>query len=481
LRHCLWLEHPQENHGGRTAQRAEGWLGRFRLVSLLCGHVSPALQMDYSPRGDYSPREDYSPRGEKILIAVREGRQAMHFPPATRRVQKYFLVAAFGLMICFLGTLFLGGQGKDFNSGAGKDRFSLAEGGLFAEITATPTLPSPAAAAAPCVSYYDKENTSLKMACLVGKTWEIESVDMGGDIGLYSSLAIDKKNNAHISYYDQGNSALKYAVQAGGTWDIETVDSGEVGLYPSLVLDEAGDPWISYFGRESGVLKLAQWTGDKWNIQIVDTTMLHGRKHDDYYYKTSLVLNSQGFALIAYHHYGEDVPKLARWTGDGWDIQTIDPSKGSGKQSSLALDSKGNPGVSYYDSREKYLKFAQLVGSTWKIQVADKAYKMGDYSSLAFDSQDNPHISYFDEHNDNLRYAYWSGTAWVRQTVDIYLNTGLYPSLALDENDRAYIAYYYFSAGDLRVANWNGKSWVIKNIDTFRRVGLYPSIQFTNP
>jgi rRNA maturation endonuclease Nob1 len=332
-------------------------------------------------------------------------------------------------------------------------------------------------AEAPCVSYYDEDKMSLKLACLIGKTWEIEVVDKNGDVGPYSSLAIDKNKNVHISYYDQTSGALKYAVKEGGTWKIETVDSGDVGQFSSLVLDDTDNPWISYYDRANGAVKLALWTGNDWNILKVDTMAPDG-KRDSENYKTSLVMDPQGFPLIAYHHYGEDVLKLARWTGNKWDIQTIDPAQGSGEQCSLALDSKGNPGISYYDGREQNLKYAQLDGSTWKIQVADKAHEVGGFSSLTFDSKDNPHISYFDENQDNVKYTYWSGKSWIIQIVDSYRLVGFYTSLALDKNDRPYIAYYYFSGGDLRVTNWDGERWVIKNIDTIGKVGLYPSIRF---
>jgi hypothetical protein len=345
--------------------------------------------------------------------------------------------------------------------------------------TPAPTLP-PAqhmVAVSPCASYYDKGQMSLKLACLIGRTWKVEVVDNNGDVGLYSSLAFDKNKNAHISYYDQSKSALKYAVKTEGKWITETVDSGDVGLYSSLVLDQSGTPWISYYDRANGTLKLAHLTGNAWDFTTVDTIASGGNREGENY-QTSLVLDLQGFPLIAYHHYDENVPKLARWTGDRWDIQTIDSSVSGATQCSLALDSQGNPGVSYFDGSERYLKYAYLDGSNWNIKVVDKAYKVGVFSSLVFDSRDNPHISYFDDNNDNLKYAFWSGSLWVIQTIDRSGNVGFYPSLALDKNDNPYIAYYAYLAGDMRVANWDGKEWQYSFVDTIGKVGLYPSIRF---
>ena len=121
----------------------------------------------------------------------------------------------------------------------------------------------------PHISYYNDIGNDLKYAYNDGSVfWRIETVDSAGDVGIYTSLAIDSSGRPRISYtyFDDFMGefeSLKYAWYDGASWQTETVDSGGiVGSYTSLALDSSGSPHISYYDQTNGDLKYAYYVSD---------------------------------------------------------------------------------------------------------------------------------------------------------------------------------------------------------------------------
>jgi len=337
-----------------------------------------------------------------------------------------------------------------------------------------------------------------------------------------------------------GISASEFA-----PWSIQTVDSGgQVGQYSSVAMDAAGNPAISYYDQTYGDLMYASWDGSKWIKTTVDCSRSesknkwyfwdrgHDRTRDSDYIRcfhgtekvgkhSSLAFDSNGKPRISYYDESKGDLKYASWDGSKWIITTVDNSGRVGEYSSLAFDSAAKPKISYYDESEGDLNYASWDGSRWVITTVDgssdnhgqkrttwdgdrgryddRSKKVGEFSSLALDGSDKPRISYYDETNKDLKYAAWDGSKWVVTTIDGLKNgegqkknhwdgdrgrydesskkVGKYSSLALDDSGKPRISYYDESNKDLKYAAWDGTRWVITTVDSSKRVGEYASLE----
>ena len=306
----------------------------------------------------------------------------------------------------------------------------------------------------PHISYYDVTNLDAKYAKWTGSAWSIQTIPDSVDwTGAWCSLAVDGAN-VHVIYLDNTNNRLRYARLTGSDWSIKKVDRRDGGTWNSIVLDAGGNPHISYRSFTSGGrpgLKYARWTGSRWRTEEVD------RSDGAAIRGTSLALDA-GDPRIAYSDLDKGILQYAVWTGSAWQIETVDAEPGGqlGEYCSLALDASGNPHISYVDLNNGSLKYARLAGSLWEIEVVDGPGSVGSYTSLALDSFGNAHISYEDSTNSDLKYARWTGTAWVIEVVDDLGGVGSYSSLVLDGSGSPHISYFDATNGDLIYARKGG-------------------------
>jgi hypothetical protein len=102
----------------------------------------------------------------------------------------------------------------------------------------------------------------LMHATNAGGTWASEVIHegTGGDAGYANSVAIQPSTGRiHAAYYDAANQDLRYARKdPGGAWVLRLVDSaGNVGLYSSLAVDGSGVVNIAYRDETNRSLKVA--------------------------------------------------------------------------------------------------------------------------------------------------------------------------------------------------------------------------------
>lgn len=309
------------------------------------------------------------------------------------------------------------------------------------------------AAGRPHIAYYAR--SGLYYAYHDGTAWQVGRVDGLPDeeTGWYPSLALDASGHPHVTYFESvtGHSAgdLRYAYHDGTSWHLETVDSaGDVGRWSSLALDAAGLPHVSYYDATAQSLKYARYDGTAWMSETVSAAVDVG---------TSLALDTSGWPHIAFNSGGRLL--YASHDGADWQIGVVDgvPGDETGWYPSLRLDAADRPHISYYEYATGHsatdLKYARYDGAAWHIETVDDEGDVGAMSSLALDAAGRPHVAYAAGWPfGDLRYVWYDGLAWRIQTVDSAGLVGLTMSLALDGEDRPHVSYYDATHQDLRYA-----------------------------
>lgn len=214
----------------------------------------------------------------------------------------------------------------------------VAPGGGFTSLVILPS-------GYPAISYARGQepypDRDLKYAWFDGSQWLTMPVDEEGDVGLYSSLALQPSNAPAISYYDAGNAALKYAWYLPDIWEwvVEVVDTGGVGKYGSLAMLPSGAAAVSYHDAVATALKYACRDGDEWVVTTVDAEGVAGLY-------TSLAVLPSGQPAISYFN-GAEI-RFAWCDGSTWRTSSVCASAANGGRTSLVILPSGQPAISFY-------------------------------------------------------------------------------------------------------------------------------------
>jgi len=241
------------------------------------------------------------------------------------------------------------------------------------------------------ISAYDATNENLVYAFQDSSGWnEMTLITSNVNDGLYTSLEVNNDGQAYISYWDQRFADLYFIFIDHGYYINNSQDStGDVGKYSSIALDTQDQFHISYYDATNDNLKYVKQGYPKQVIDHVGNVALHSSIDTDG--ENNPHISYTGNSLL-----------YAAFDGSEWYTETVDIV---GQYSSIAVDNAGNPHISYYDEINGDLKYAHKAGGTWTIQVIDAKGNIGQYTSIALDQNGYPHISYYDVTYQGLKYA----------------------------------------------------------------------------
>jgi hypothetical protein len=247
----------------------------------------------------------------------------------------------------------------------------------------------------PHITYFEN---GLKYAGWNGSNWNFQKVD---DEAAHESLKLDSQGNPHITYLGF-NGTLKYANWTGTNWNIQTIDSSQHFINAYLALDANNKPHIFYFYIYSVsqseyaslyVAKYAAWNGSSWGIQTILSA--------DGGFGT-FILDSYGYPHFTYtlgnpKFSGNVTIFYDSWTGSAWSTQTVAANiligGGSGY---LTLDARDQPSTEYTvwnsSSSMSSVMYAHWTGEKWDIQTVDGNADNG--GPLAVGSDGHVHIIY---------------------------------------------------------------------------------------
>lgn len=343
--------------------------------------------------------------------------------------------------------------------------------------TATST-PTPTATATPVPAY------------------SITSPDTGGDVGWYTSLALDAGGNPVVSYWDATNSDLRVLHCddpncAAGAESITSPDAADsVGLTSALALDAAGNPVAGYWDATNNDLKVLHC--DDPNCADGGESITSPDTVGNVGISVWLVLDASGNPVVSYYDVSNADLKVLHCNdpncaGGDESITSPDTEGDVGQSTSMVLDADDNPVITYRDLTNGDLKVMHCndpncAGGDESITTPDTEDGRST-SMLTLDANGNPVISYWGLASSDLKIMHCndSNCAGGDESItspDTEGEVGRQTSLALDAEGNPVVSYYDITNGDLKVMHCNdpncaGDDESIVSPDTGGNVGRF--------
>jgi hypothetical protein len=192
----------------------------------------------------------------------------------------------------------------------------------------------------PTIVYFDGRETGLKIARRVSGEWQLEGVDLDGDVGYCPSLALDPRGLPHVVYVDRDGAALRYGRYDGERWLVDTVPyERRAGCDTALALDpETSQRYVLFYDLDAGLVVQAVYQADAWQFAAIGPA----RPLADGRLPLSLALDAQGRARLTFN--GPSSLRYARYDGAHWQSAVVD---GPSPAHQVVIDGAGQSHIAY--------------------------------------------------------------------------------------------------------------------------------------
>ena len=311
-----------------------------------------------------------------------------------------------------------------------------------------------------------------------------ETIDATGNVGRYTSLALDAAGNPHITYLSLSTAKSKYARHSPSGWDIEDIGFGDVTSNRALDLDSHDVPsvvmGISY-GTTIATRSNGTWTmspvggyGVWWSALDIDGndtahigymwsigsgTYQGFISYDSGDIASNLFVPQNPSCCLAIDAHNQphllvtpnEPDPMVLWEkqGGNWTQHPLPV----GSWGALALDATGSFHMAYYDPVAHDLVYGRRSGGTWAFEPVDQTGDVGKYPSLEIDLTGGVHISHYDVTHGDLKYAHRAapGGPWTQIAVVEGGDVGEWSSLRVG-GTVVHVSYHDRTHGDLKYA-----------------------------